>query len=120
MKLRTACWIVCALYGGATLAASIAAIASNAVPVWTAALMGISAVFVACLNLKIFDRAHFLVLLPLIAIHVAAIINGYYLGGNVFAHHAARFCVSSVIFALFMISGRAGETAENAARKKRY
>ncbi|MDR3304461.1 MAG: hypothetical protein LBS85_00305 [Clostridiales Family XIII bacterium] len=106
MKTNIIRWIICILYGAFTLVAAVAAAAGNIVPFWLSLLMGAAAVFLIILNIKTLNRKTYLVLLPLILLHICAVANGYYLGENNIVHHFVRLAVSVIIFILFYLSAR--------------
>jgi predicted Na+-dependent transporter len=103
-------WIVSVAYGGVTIAASVIAINNNLVPLWVSVLMGVSSIFVIIANLKLFINRKWVVIIPLVVIHICAYVNGFYIGGNNILHHIVRLVISTGIFLLFYFSRKQKNT----------
>jgi hypothetical protein len=104
MKINISRWIVSILYGGFTLIAAVAAIIGMIVPLWSSVLMGLASIFVIIFNINPLKVKGYYIVLPLIAIHICAFVNGYYTGGNNIVHHLVRLIISVIIFVLFFLS----------------
>jgi uncharacterized membrane protein len=104
MILNIIRWFICVIYGGLTIFACITSLYSNISEYWVNILMGLSALFLIIINLKIFKKKLPLLVLSLLILQICAIMNGYYLGTNNMLHHITRLIVHIGIFVLFHFS----------------
>lgn len=66
--------------------------------------MAFGAVLLLIVNYKAFMDKIYLVVIPLLLIHISALINGFSMGGINVSHHVARLIISVLIIALFLLS----------------
>lgn len=110
MRISIFRWLISTLYGVVTSAAAIVAIANNLSPAWVNILMALSAIGIIISNFNPFQDKLLFISCWLVLIHICAILNGHYTGGNNLLHHIVRLAVSIFIFALFYFSRKSKQT----------
>jgi len=64
--------------------------------------MAIAGVALILLNAKAFNKNYLVIILPLITLHICALVNGFFFQKNLnVSHHLIRFLVSAMIFIIF-------------------
>jgi len=103
---RTLRWTTSILYSGLSLLAAIVAIISQNIPMWSSSLMILGAILLFIFNFSVFCKKIYLVIIPLLLIHISALVNGVYGNGIIILHQIVRLAVSVLIFVLFYFSSK--------------
>ncbi len=99
-------WVLCVLYGGLTLFASVSAAAGGTAPGWAALIMGIGSVGLLAALIFAKGAKWYLACLPLLALQAGALLDGLATGSTNWLHHAVRLAVSAVLLLLFYATRR--------------
>ena len=104
MILKILRWVISILYGGLTLYSSVIAILDGILPIWSCLLMASGAILLIIANHKYFHEKIYLIIIPLLLIHISALINGFFSVGMNISHHIFRLIISISIFTLFFFT----------------